>query len=476
MLLIPFSSLIINIINYYYYYNSCHNIINFNKLLLYLYKVIIFEKLTISNRFVTIFSPNVVYEKRTYSVVVVPTDIDGRNEIALNFRSAYGTVTLANDVIQKVKVTNTKSSGAKPKFDLTVTIHRNMTTPSGIVPKCITRKIHQIKAIKKMYYTFIQIDKPIYKPGDLVQFRIIVVDRDMKPFHFNNINVLISDPLSRTIKEFVDPEEMYIGVFTSNFTLSSSTPLGIWTVRVIIDGQNEYETNKQFAVEKFTLPPFSVHISTEEQHFLTNAKIPFSFYAMYSYGNYVYGNAKLTIHDTQNNHVYITKSYENIVDTYSIGLSIRDDLRITTDRKLELEATIVFTEPESGISANATTKFYIHVNQEMKIRPVHPQKFKPDLPFHIKVFTFDWRDKEVLKHHEKVSIKYFYKFQDGSTHMDNVDEVIRDGVAMHEFIVPDRVTTLEIKIEFVNTVYRQSIPMGETSIEVGKVIVDHYPK
>lgn len=408
--------------------------------------------------------------------MAVPTDIDNRIEIAVNFRSAFGTVSLVNDVIQKVKVLNTKSSGAKPKFDLIVTLHRNMTTPSRkTVPKCITRTIQEIESIKKSYYTFIQTDKPIYKPGDLVQFRIVIVDRDMKPFHFNNINVLICDPLSRTIKEFVDPGEMYIGVFTSNFTLSTSTPIGIWTVRVIIDHQNEYETTKTFAVEKFTLPPFSVHISTSEENFLTNAKVPFSFYAMYSYGNYVRGNAKLTVRGTSNNHIYFTKTYNNVNDIFTVGLNIRDDLKIKTDKKLELEATVVFTEPESEISANDTAKFYVHVDQRMIIRPVHPLKFKSGLPFHVKVFTYNWNNKEILRHHEKVAIKYFYTFQDRLTRTDFADERVNDGVAMHEFIVPDNVMSLEIEISFVNTVYRKDIPMGETTIEVGKIIVEHHP-
>lgn len=39
--------------------------------------------------------------------------------------------------------------------------------------------------------TFIQTDKAMYKPGDKVQFRVIVVDRDLNPAKIKNMDIFI---------------------------------------------------------------------------------------------------------------------------------------------------------------------------------------------------------------------------------------------------------------------------------------------
>ena len=385
-------------------------------------------------------------------------------------------MSISNDVLQKVKVINRRSSGSKENFELIMTLHRNETRAGGVRAKCITKTLQTIEAVNKMYYTFIQTDKPIYKPGDLVRFRVIVVDRDLKPFHFNNINVYVSDPLSRTIKEFVDPGEMYIGVFTSNFTLSSRLPLGIWKLRVVIDFMNQYETYKTFAVERFVLPPFSVHITTNEANYLTSDKIRFTISAQYSFGDYVRGNAHLIVRDVNTNHVYYSNSFPNIHGSFPVGLRVQDDLGIETQNKVELAAVVIFTEPESGISANETTKIKVHANNEKKIIPKHSDKYMPGLPFHVKVFTFDWNDKILETHVDPVKFKYMCNLKDGSSKIFFADEAVRDGVAMHAIEVPENAKDLAISITFVTTTYSKQITLGEVGIATSKITVGHSPK
>jgi len=45
-------------------------------------------------------------------------------------------------------------------------------------------------------------DKPIFKHVDTVKFRIIVVDRHLKPYHMNNIEIKISDPSTQISFQF----------------------------------------------------------------------------------------------------------------------------------------------------------------------------------------------------------------------------------------------------------------------------------
>lgn len=39
---------------------------------------------------------------------------------------------------------------------------------------------------------FIQTDKAMYKPGDKVQFRVIVVDKNLNPAQINNMDIYIT--------------------------------------------------------------------------------------------------------------------------------------------------------------------------------------------------------------------------------------------------------------------------------------------
>jgi len=380
-----------------------------------------------------------------------------------------------NDNLQVIRMANTRSSGSKSRFELFVTLHRNMTRGGRKVEQCKTQTLQEIESIKKMFYTFIQLDKPIYKPGDEVKFRIIVVDTDLKPFHYNNINVSIIDPLDRMIKVFDDPGEMYFGIFTNSFRLSSSTPTGTWKIRAEIDKLPHFYTNKTFAVEKYTLPPFDVHLSTPETDYLTDAIIQFTFYGKYSYGDYVRGSAYLVIRDISGN-IYHRHVYQNIVEKFSVNLTVNEDLHIHTTDKLELDAVVIFRESQSSIEINKTRKFFIHVNSKSKIYPVHPSTYKPGLPFHVKVYTYEWNDKPIMQSIERVSIKFIYTLENDYTiRSDHTNAEIRDGVAMHNFITPDDMNSLKINVTFISIVYVQDIKLGNASLEVSKIFVDHYP-
>ena len=48
----------------------------------------------------------------------------------------------------------------------------------------------EIIVIPKKYSVFIQTDKAVYKPGDEVLYRILILDPDRKPYHGECINVI----------------------------------------------------------------------------------------------------------------------------------------------------------------------------------------------------------------------------------------------------------------------------------------------
>ncbi|XP_070504792.1 thioester-containing protein 1 allele S3-like [Chironomus tepperi] len=426
--------------------------------------------------FVTIWAPQTFYDTKDYNVVVLSNNIDKRTEIALQFRRSLATVSLVSDKVLKVRMSNPNKSGSKTKFDLIMTLHRNETGSTGQRHMCMTQTLQEIQAEKKNFFTFIQTDKPIYKPGDDVRFRIIVVDRDLKPYHMNNININVTDPLNRPLEVFDDLGESYLGVFTQNFSLSGNTPLGIWKIRAVIDKIEQWETSKEFAVSKYTLPPFAAYIQLKDQHLLTNSILKLSFYAKYSFEDFVRGNAQLTITCTTNGQVVVSKTFNDIANIHTVKYKAQDDLKAKTRTKLDYLATVVFTDSESGISANKSIKFTVHADNGPKIEPNHPAKFMPGLPFGIKVSVYDWNGTLIESTPERVVIKLECRLQNGEIRTDVFDGVIRRGVAIVNALIPEDTDELTVKIQYLLVEYKKKIEKGSVVVGFNKIAVDYLPK
>lgn len=393
--------------------------------------------------------------------------------MSLQFRKSYGTILLATDKLQKISIKNDKATGSKNYLNLTMTLYREIGNKS----QCMTKVLQNLNVVKQQFYSFIQLDKPIYKPGDKVQFRIIIIDQDMNPFHFNNILVQFFDPFNRTIQEFTDSEEMFVGVFNSSFTLNSVTPLGEWTVRVIIDKKPQYAKSKKFQVQKYTLPPFQTYINIKSDHLHINSVLQLKIFAKYSFGDYVRGIFDLIVAGVGNNtEVYHSKKYTNISGVFDLNLKIKEELKIKTNSEIKLNITAIFTEPESGIFAVKSIPFTVHATMELKIDYVHPEKFMPGIPFGLKVFITQWNDKKILKSIDKVNINYALMFENETTGNNQADILIENSVAIHNFVVPDKTVTMKLKIEYLKKYYEKNIEVGSIEVGINKMVVEHDTK
>lgn len=88
----------------------------------------------------------------------------------------------------------------------------------------------------KKFSTFIQTDKAIYKPGDKIQFRVLVLDANTKPYDTTKIAVHINDGGQNRIKQFSNVK-LEKGVYQDELQLSDSPVLGNWNVIVEVEGK-----------------------------------------------------------------------------------------------------------------------------------------------------------------------------------------------------------------------------------------------
>uniref|UniRef100_A0A4Y0BE18 TEP1-F n=1 Tax=Anopheles funestus TaxID=62324 RepID=A0A4Y0BE18_ANOFN len=104
----------------------------------------------------------------------------------------------------------------------------------------------------------IQINKPAFKPGDTVQFRVIVLDTELKPpSRVKTVHVTICDPQNNVVRQWASAE-LHVGVFENNLQISPTPMLGIWNISVQLDG--ELLVSKTFEVREYVLSSFDVEV------------------------------------------------------------------------------------------------------------------------------------------------------------------------------------------------------------------------
>lgn len=93
---------------------------------------------------------------------------------------------------------------------------------------------HRVELIfePKTMSVFIQTDKPVYTPGDVVRYRVVVVDADTRPVtSIRTVSIALDDSQENSIRKWPFAR-LNKGVFESRVQLASSPALGNWTLTV----------------------------------------------------------------------------------------------------------------------------------------------------------------------------------------------------------------------------------------------------
>jgi len=258
----------------------------------------------------------------------------------MEFRNTSLTYELVDEGTKALSFSLKKRVNAK-RLNLLLTFYREMTKNGETIRECNTH-VKEIKVEQLKHHIFIQLDKPIYKPGDAIQFRIIVLDDSLMQLRVNNIDVKIIDPFGRVMYVFNELEDI-MGVFINNYKISPNAALGDWTMTAVVDKQHGMKRSKIFSLSKDTLPLFNLYLRTSSKNYLPHHKLTISFNARYSSGDYVVGRAELVITDTINNKTCYKKEFKSS-KAEKIDLDFRTDLGVTVVNQMNLEASVTFTE------------------------------------------------------------------------------------------------------------------------------------
>ena len=188
----------------------------------------------------------------------------------------------------------------------------------------------------------INLDKGIYKPGDTVNYRALLTNKDNDEPVSKDINVSIYDGNDNKVYNENIKTSDY-GIVSGTFTLASEVNSGLYKLVV---KSNENETTKQFKVNPYVTPKYEVKIDFDKQNYLVGETAKISFNAKYFFGEAVKdANFKVYI----NNEEYKTlKSNEQGIAT--IDYEIKEAK--TYNVKIEaVDSSNYYVEATSSFSA-----------------------------------------------------------------------------------------------------------------------------
>lgn len=251
------------------------------------------------------------------------------------------------------------------------------------------RNESNLKIESKNVSIFIQTDKAIYKPGETVKFRVLVLDHELKAATLKPdslLNVYITDPEKNRIKQWlqVTPKR---GVFTSEIQLSELPLLGNWKFQAQVE--KEIKT-KEIEVAEYVLPKFDVTIDAPTEFSAKNGKIRAIIRSKYTYGKLVKGEAIVSLTPSSSySYGMHSQSKDSILKTIpidgkgSVEFDVENDLKLefsqyTREKNYELKATVI--EELTGRNQSASKYITIHQTRYKFESQQLKNEFSPGLP------------------------------------------------------------------------------------------------
>ncbi|XP_037060069.1 alpha-1-inhibitor 3-like isoform X2 [Peromyscus leucopus] len=139
---------------------------------------------------------------------------------------------------------------------------------------------------------FVQTDKPVYKPGQSVKFRVVSMDKNLRPLNELFPLVYIQDPKTNRIMQWRDINTEH-GLKQLSFSLSSEPIQGSY--KIVIVKQSGEKKEHSFTVEEFVLPRFEVQVKVPKVISVQDEKINVTVCAVYTYGKPIPGQVKMHI-------------------------------------------------------------------------------------------------------------------------------------------------------------------------------------
>ncbi|CAG7822305.1 unnamed protein product [Allacma fusca] len=338
----------------------------------------------------------------------------------------------------------------------------------------------------------IQTDKAIYKPGETVKFRVVLLNRSLKPLTEDEpIDVKIYDSQRNLIRSSEDVN-VQAGFYKSQLQLSAEPLLGDWNIEIKLKNKTEVAENARsspssgssfrrpnrrqredptqktlsFSVDQYVLPKYEVTVKLPNFITFEDFKVPVEVGAKYTYGKAVAGECTLNVkryysYDVDDGRV--AKTFP-INGTAMTEVNIENVFKAKTSSNYKYEQDIVFeascTEEITGkvLTASSQVRIYYHPYNIERVK--HTESLKPGLPY-TAIFKLSTPDNVPISDPAPDALKISHGFSydlEGSSFTSSVPE---NGLVRLTFRTPTNILNqprvIEVKYkELTKTFYNPS--------------------
>ncbi|XP_053306441.1 alpha-2-macroglobulin-like protein 1 [Spea bombifrons] len=146
----------------------------------------------------------------------------------------------------------------------------------------------KVRVYPQNHGTFIHLDKPMYKPGQTVSFRLVSLDLKLRAVNEKIPLVEILDPKENRIAQWKDVSPIQ-GFVDLSFPLADEIPLGDYQIRV-----NKHES-KSFSVSEYVLKKFDLKVNLPKKVTPKDESFVLEVCGSYTFGKPVHGSLDIYV-------------------------------------------------------------------------------------------------------------------------------------------------------------------------------------
>uniref|UniRef100_A0A9J8A1V6 Uncharacterized protein n=1 Tax=Cyprinus carpio carpio TaxID=630221 RepID=A0A9J8A1V6_CYPCA len=261
---------------------------------------------------------------------------------------------------------------------------------------------------------FIQSDKPIYKPGQTIKFRIVSLDSNLLPHNQVFGTVELQDPNSNRIGQWLN-QTTRIGILDLSHSMSPEAAQGFYMITAW-DDKNQ-KISHTFEIKEYVLPKYEVNIDFPSIITSQEEEVTLKVCAKYTYGKPVLGSVIAEVCGQSYDYYDwrpdsdpdVCKKYSMMTDKTGCGSQVIHVTEFGISSRGYFTVNCNVEETGTGItmqdSASAEfTKVYVNVNFEDT-----PDSYRPGMLFNGKCVVTNSQSKPIIN--ETVFVKAYYGYE-----------------------------------------------------------------
>ncbi|XP_030124054.4 alpha-2-macroglobulin isoform X2 [Taeniopygia guttata] len=227
--------------------------------------------------------PYLIHTDSQEKVCVQLTHLNESVTLSATLEYLWGNESLIDDVVSEEDVfTCIPFSLPKPRVPLHFVFLTVMV--KGATLQFSNRKLLTVRNSESL--VFVQTDKPIYKPGQTVLFRIVSLDEEFQPVNEMIPLVYIEDPKKNRLYQWTNAE-LEMGFIQLFFNLTSEPIQGTYTV--VAQKASGKKVQHSFSVEEYVLPKFEVTVKMPKVISILDEELKVTVCGLYTFGKPVPG-------------------------------------------------------------------------------------------------------------------------------------------------------------------------------------------